>query len=276
MARVRMLKPGFFENAKLAKLPPHDRLLFAGLWTIGDKRGRLKDNVKSIAGAIFPHENVNVERSLKNLAGSGFILRYEIDDEKVIQIVNFEKHQTPHYKEAESRLPPAPLPGQNLRQSLGLDPGHSPVVSRAEYGIRNTEYGSPDTGTPEAQGSPPPVEQVLAERPNIFKLYEQLFGKGVSPLIADRLREYEQSHSSECIAHCFVEAAESNARNVKLVYSILDRHATEGCYAERTNGSRNGANTSGGPAAGSYPTDGTPPPPERIYVPNPDRGRDGP
>lgn len=83
--------------------------------------------------------------------------------------------------------------------------------------------------------SRPSTERVLLERPNIFKLYEQLLGKGVSPLVADRLKDYEASHSEECIEHCFVEAAESNARNIKLVYAILDRHQAEGCYAERPN-----------------------------------------
>jgi len=88
--------------------------------------------------------------------------------------------------------------------------------------------------------SRPTAEQVLLGRPNIFRLYEQLLGKGVSPLVTDRLKAYEESHSEECIEHCFVEAAESNARNVKLVYAILDRHQTEGCYAERPGFTTNG------------------------------------
>lgn len=102
---------------------------------------------------------------------------------------------------------------------------------------------SPTPITPHP-AAPPSAEQVLRERPNIFRLYEQLFGKGVSPLIADRLKEYETTHTPECIEHCFQEAAESNARNLKLVYTILDRHQAEGCYAERPGRNGNGLHAS--------------------------------
>lgn len=86
---------------------------------------------------------------------------------------------------------------------------------------------------PTSTTNQPTAAQVLAGRPETFKLYEQLFGKGVTPLVAERLMEYEQSHSPECIRHCFQEAAEGNARSVRLVYSILDRHKQEGCIDNR-------------------------------------------
>ena len=43
MARARLLKPGFFTNEDLCELPAFGRLLFAGLWTIADREGRLED-----------------------------------------------------------------------------------------------------------------------------------------------------------------------------------------------------------------------------------------
>lgn len=82
-------------------------------------------------------------------------------------------------------------------------------------------------------------QDLLGGRPNIFKRYEELFGKGVSPLIAERLKEYETTHTQECVDHCFVEAAEQNARTVTLVYTILDRHKAEGCYARRPTAGKN-------------------------------------
>ena len=48
MARARNLKPSFFTNDKLAELHPLGRLLFAGLWTIADREGRLEDRPKRI------------------------------------------------------------------------------------------------------------------------------------------------------------------------------------------------------------------------------------
>ena len=41
--RTRLLKPGFFMNEELARLPVRARLLFAGLWCLADREGRLED-----------------------------------------------------------------------------------------------------------------------------------------------------------------------------------------------------------------------------------------
>jgi hypothetical protein len=48
MARSRNIKPGFFTNDELAECHPLGRLLFAGLWTIADKEGRLDDRPKKL------------------------------------------------------------------------------------------------------------------------------------------------------------------------------------------------------------------------------------
>ena len=48
MARARSLKPGFFRNADLVELPMEARLMFAGLWVLADREGRLEDRPKQI------------------------------------------------------------------------------------------------------------------------------------------------------------------------------------------------------------------------------------
>ena len=49
MARARNIKPGFFANENLAECDPLARLLFAGLWCLADREGRLEDRPKRIA-----------------------------------------------------------------------------------------------------------------------------------------------------------------------------------------------------------------------------------
>jgi hypothetical protein len=105
VARTRSVKPGFFKNEVLAALPPYDQLLFIGLWMLADREGRLEDRPKRIKAEIFPYEALDVEASLSRLAEAGFVLRY---GPGFIQIVNFHKHQAPHYKEIPSVIPPAP------------------------------------------------------------------------------------------------------------------------------------------------------------------------
>lgn len=118
MARLRTLKPGFFANEALAALPHAARLLFAGLWTIADREGRLVDRPPYIRGQIFPYENAPVERLLAALEEAGFIVRYAVGGQRLIAIPTWRRHQHPHWGEADSQLPPPP--------------GWEPPESRAE------------------------------------------------------------------------------------------------------------------------------------------------
>jgi len=111
MARARNIKPGFFANELLAEISPVGRLLFAGLWTIADRSGRLEDRPGRIKAAVLPYDKCNAERILDELAERGFIVRYVVDGKKVIQVVNWSKHQNPHVKEQASTLPAPPEPG---------------------------------------------------------------------------------------------------------------------------------------------------------------------
>src|SRR5262245_25864231 len=117
MARIRDLKPGFFLNEELAELAPETRLLFAGLWTIADREGRLLDNPRRIKAQIFPYEDRDVDTMLASLHQSHFILRYQVDGERYVQIVNFAKHQKVHPKEAASELPAPVSSREKVRSS---------------------------------------------------------------------------------------------------------------------------------------------------------------
>lgn len=105
MARARSLKPGFFRDRKLLDLPPLTRLLFAGLWTIADREGRLADDSKQIRLDVMPSDRYNVEAGLQQLADGGFIIRYESGPARYIQVRTWKKHQNPHVKEPASTIP---------------------------------------------------------------------------------------------------------------------------------------------------------------------------
>ena len=110
MARARSIKPGFFKNETLSELKPHSRLLFAGLWTLADKAGRLEDRPKRIKAELFPYETLDVNELLQELADAGFIVRYVTGQALYIAIPTWDKHQNPHVKEAASTIP---APGEN-------------------------------------------------------------------------------------------------------------------------------------------------------------------
>ena len=103
MARSRNIKPAFFKNEDLAECSFESRLLFIGLWGLADKEGRLEDRPRRIKVEIFPYEEVNVDNLLDEL--EGFVMRYNINGCKYIQVLNFQKHQNPHCKEQASTIP---------------------------------------------------------------------------------------------------------------------------------------------------------------------------
>ena len=113
MARARLLKPGFFSNEELCELPAFARLLYAGLWTIADRDGRLDDRPKRIKAEVLPYDRVDVAVLLDKLEEKGFIHRYVVEQAHFIQIVKFSVHQHPHKNEPPGVIP-APEPWQGL------------------------------------------------------------------------------------------------------------------------------------------------------------------
>ncbi len=138
MARSRNIKPGFFTNDVLGELPPLTRLLFAGMWTICDREGRLEDRPKKIRAEVLPYDECDPESMLQDLEKHGFIQRYEAGGIKVIQVLAWAKHQNPHVKEAPSTLPAPDQNGANtvqerfeeqpLPEQAGLIPDSSPLI----------------------------------------------------------------------------------------------------------------------------------------------------
>lgn len=99
MARARNIKPGFFTNDELGACRPLTRLLFAGLWCHADRDGRLQDRPKKFKIEILPYDECDVDTLLNELWSHGMIVRYSIGEIKYIQILTFEKHQSPHHQE---------------------------------------------------------------------------------------------------------------------------------------------------------------------------------
>ena len=121
MARARNIKPGFFRNAELVELPVETRLLFIGLWGLADREGRLFDRPKQIKMEVYPADSFDVDAMLTQLHNHCFIIRYEVNGIKYIQIINFAKHQNPHRDEKASTIP-APCEHDASTVQIGLIP----------------------------------------------------------------------------------------------------------------------------------------------------------
>ena len=83
---------------------------------------------------------------LNDLAKAGFIERYEADGAKVIQILAFNKHQTPHVRESASELPPKDISTTKAVPSItqGCDEP-SPRSPDSPFPLPDSPYLIPDT-----------------------------------------------------------------------------------------------------------------------------------
>ena len=129
--RARNIKPGFFTNEILGTADPMVCLLFAGLWCIADKDGRLEDRPLRIKAELFPYrESLDVNGYLTVLERSGFITRYEVGGIGYIQVENFAKHQSPHHTEKPKGYPSKIQQSSGHQREQSLTP-----LSNGEYQV---------------------------------------------------------------------------------------------------------------------------------------------
>ncbi|WP_314721507.1 hypothetical protein [Rahnella variigena] len=134
MARSRNIKPGFFTNDELAECSPYARLLFAGLWTIADKEGRLDDRPKKIKALVLPFDTVDCDELLSQLHAKNFVTRYSVEGSDYIQINNWKKHQNPHCKESASDIPEQAIQPTEIKEAP-VKNGASTVQKPVEHNL---------------------------------------------------------------------------------------------------------------------------------------------
>jgi hypothetical protein len=112
--RSRILKPAFFSNEDLSECTPETRLLFAGLWCLADREGRIEYRPARIRAEVFPYpvadtgdvltpEDIHV--MICNLQRLHFVEAYEVGEKTYLLLPEFLTHQKPHPREAVSKLP---------------------------------------------------------------------------------------------------------------------------------------------------------------------------
>ncbi len=166
MARIRSIKPEFWQDEKIAKLPHWNRLLYIGLWNLADDFGRLRGNNLLIRAQVFPYEHdVDIEVGLKALENGGQIQRYFASGESYLFVCNFAKHQKIDTR-GKSKLPVPPKPAKfpPVPANKLVEPADFTPVP-AEKKPRNREQGG-EQGT----GSLEQVTEQVGKKPPPFEL----------------------------------------------------------------------------------------------------------
>jgi DnaD/phage-associated family protein len=141
-----------------------------------------------------------------------------------------------HFLTAEDFADCVPDPDLALEKAVQrgclLQAGKKPIEiyflnsPRGRAAAKSFDKGQRDIPKGAAPSNPPP------ERPNIFKLYEENIGP-LTPLLADALKDAEQTYPPEWVAEALEIAVKSNKRNWNYVEAILRRWKEEGHAKEQ-------------------------------------------
>jgi hypothetical protein len=131
MARIRCIKPDFWNNEKVLECSPITRLMFIGMWNFADDTGRMRYAPKTIKAQIFPLDNIQISdvvRMLDELSSSGLIQIYTVEGADYLWITGWHhqkidrpqksKYPSPHENSSSIQRRVAP----DLRGSKGSEP----------------------------------------------------------------------------------------------------------------------------------------------------------
>jgi DnaD/phage-associated family protein len=231
MARIRTIKPEFWSDAKIGKLPPPARLLYIGTWNIADDDGILLWTPQYIKAQLFMYDQKitirQIKRWMDNIASLNFITVYTDADGNSY---GFIQHMRIHQRIDK----PKPTTHPHILEAILKE--KSTISSRHVDDDSATGGGKGREGEGEGNGKVVEGERKNDENPttttskiigDIFKSYESNIGK-ISPAISDRIKALIAEHPPDWIIDAIEKATRSEKRNLSYVEGILRGWKQEG------------------------------------------------
>ena len=169
MARIRTIKPEFWDSPDTAKAGPWSRLLFIALWNWADDFGRGTANMKELEGFAFPNDSVFADRSgntvqfpciVAEVAECFGVMFYEVSGRPYYAIPSWEEHQRNERRSKGSKYPSPEVrdPVAEIPCNVAEDPNVS-VTGTGEQGNRGT--GEQSLSSQVASDPRPDVDELL-------------------------------------------------------------------------------------------------------------------
>ena len=177
--------------------------MFAGLWGLADREGRLEDRPERIRAAVFPYERVEISSLLLTLERACFVQRYTVAGLKCLALPSFSTHQRPHPREAASLLPPPPI-----KARLGRALGSSKDRPRSPGSSGSSVYGS---------GRDQDQDQPAASRPVRFRVFTAIAADVIRHAATEDLGELAEAFKLACAAQGLQPGAELTRKAIDAV-----------------------------------------------------------
>lgn len=108
MARIRTVKPEFWQHPKVTRVSRDARLLFLGLLNEADDKGKMRYASKRLAGVLFGDDDdvtaTEVDAWVDELEDARLVQRYEVDEASYLIVPGFTEHQKIN-RPSPSKLP---------------------------------------------------------------------------------------------------------------------------------------------------------------------------
>ena len=209
MARIRTIKPEFWDSPGTARASFKARLFYIALWNWADDFGKGTASPKQLIGFAFPNDHdvtVSDYPSLASELHSAFeVVFYEVDGRPYYFIPKFAKHQRTE-KKAASRIPDPPEDepaGQSHIDGPSVDSDGSSDATEGQSVAGTGEQGNRGTGelflsevadAPSDDGESDDVPAVIEGRDDVERICRRLADRMVEngckrPAITNRWRE---------------------------------------------------------------------------------------
>ena len=96
MARIRTIKPEFWDDLKISKVSRDARLLYIGMWNFADDLGVIIGDSLWIKSRVFPFDQIQIQQFdkwIQELVKSGFISLFSYQEEEFYYLPNLTRHQ---------------------------------------------------------------------------------------------------------------------------------------------------------------------------------------
>ena len=111
MAKIRSIKPSFWEDEKIGSLPVEARLLYIGTWSFADDNGVLRGSPAYLRSQIFPYDETvtaaDVRRWVSTLVAGGMVVPFTYNGERYLVVRRFRDHQKIDARYATELVPSA-------------------------------------------------------------------------------------------------------------------------------------------------------------------------
>ena len=196
MARIRTIKPKFWDDSKIGKLTRDARLLYIGLWTFSDDIGVVIGDAIWLKSKIFPYDQIQIQQFDKwitELVTNGFICLLSYKGERFIYLPNFTRHQVINRPNVEDLNIPKELIESNKDKITEQSLINHGIITELSLPIKGEGKGGKETSSNEeakkARLSLEAKEKELRNLESLLKEKEEELAQREAALLAGQTKK---------------------------------------------------------------------------------------